>query len=246
METILQAVLDVPGVGAALVLDGGGRLLGQRGRGLYDRALCEQLGASLIKAVDAVHLQQEDWESMSVRYTDGKLLIRNLGTFGDTAHVLVVVADATLNPSFATVSIRVAANKLKKALGGGGASSLTSSVTPASVPASSPAVAAAPRPPESASGIASSIVAWSQGSSVGLSRIAVADPASAALLVRAAKELARHVGPMSKVYVEEGVRRVCPDAPFSLASAARLIDDLAGQIKAVAKRTEFRKSFERE
>ncbi len=245
MEAILQAVLDIPGVSAALVLDGAGRLLGQRGRALYDRALCEQLGTSLIKAIDAVHLQQEDWESMSARYTDGKLLVRNLGTLAGSTHVLVVIADATLNPSFATVSIRVAANKLKKVLGGGGASSLTSSVASTSAPASSPALAASSRPGSTA-GLASSSVAWSQPSSVGLSRIAVADPASAALLARAAKELARHVGPMSKVYVEEGVRRVCPDAPFSLASAARLIDDLAGQIKVVSKRTEFRKAFERE
>ena len=85
----------------------------------------------------------------------------------------------------------------------------------------------------------------SQTSSVGLSRVPVADPASSAFLTRAAKELARHVGPMAKVYVEEGVRRVCPDAPFSLAAAARLIEDLAGQIEDGADRAQFRKAVER-
>jgi hypothetical protein len=246
METILQAVLDVPGVGAALVLDGGGRLVAHRGRAVYDRALCEQLGASLTKAVDAVHLQQEDWESMSARFADGKLLVRNLGAVAGVQHVLAVVADATLNPSFATVAVRVASNKLKKVLGGAGASSLTSSLGPMSASALGAGSApAAPRPSDTSPGLASSGLSWSQTSSVGLSRVPVADPASSALLTRAAKELARHVGPMAKVYVEEGVRRVCPDAPFSLAAAARLIDDLAGQIEDGADRAQFRKALER-
>jgi predicted regulator of Ras-like GTPase activity (Roadblock/LC7/MglB family) len=237
MENILQAVLDVPGVGAALVLDGGGRLVAHRGRAVYDRALCEQLGASLIKAVDAVHLQQEDWESMAARFVDGKLLVRNLGAVAGVQHVLAVVADSTLNPSFATVAIRVASNKLKRVLSGVGASSsLASSVGPMSA-SGGPMAASTP--------VTGSGLSWSQTSSIGLSRVPVADPASSAFLTRAAKELARHVGPMAKVYVEEGVRRVCPDAPFSLAAAARLIEDLAGQIEDGADRAQFRKAIER-
>ncbi|HVI75304.1 MAG TPA: roadblock/LC7 domain-containing protein [Anaeromyxobacteraceae bacterium] len=254
MENILQAVLDVPGVGAAMVLDGGGRLVAHRGRAVYDRSLCEQLGASLTRAVDAVQLQQEDWESMAARYADGKLLVRNLGAVAGVQHVLAVVADSTLNPSFATVAIRVASNKLKKVLSGAGASSsLASSVGPMSasvgpMSASTPVTGSLPLPPRPADtspALASSGLSWSQTSSVGLSRVPVADPASSAFLTRAAKELARHVGPMAKVYVEEGVRRVCPDAPFSLAAAARLIEDLAGQIEDGADRAQFRKAVER-
>jgi hypothetical protein len=148
----------------------------------------------------------------------------------------------------------VASNKLKKVLSGVGASSsLASSVGPMSasggpMAASTPVTGSLPLPPrpaDTAPALASSGLSWSQTSSIGLSRVPVADPASSAFLTRAAKELARHVGPMAKVYVEEGVRRVCPDVPFSLAAAARLIEDLAGQIVDGADRAQFRKAIER-
>jgi hypothetical protein len=45
METILQSILDVAGVGAALVFDGSGHLVGFRGRAVYDQALCQQVSA---------------------------------------------------------------------------------------------------------------------------------------------------------------------------------------------------------
>jgi hypothetical protein len=81
------------------------------------------------------------------------------------------------------------------------------------------------------------------GSSSGtVSGVSVADPASGSFLSRCAKELARHVGPISKVYVQEAVRRVVPDAPFSLARARELVDDLAGQIEDPDDRAAFRKA----
>jgi predicted regulator of Ras-like GTPase activity (Roadblock/LC7/MglB family) len=257
METILQAVLDVTGVGAALVFDGGGHLVCHRGHAIYDRALCEQLSSTLGKAVDTIQLQQEDWESISARYEDGKLLLRNLGAAGGGTHVLAVVADATLNLSFATVAIRVAANKLKKALRSGAASSVLAAAPSQSAASSatlltgssvqfvgSSALLASSRLADSRPALAgSSGLSWSQTSSVGLSRIAVADPASSTFLSRAAKELARHVGPMAKVYVEEAVRRVSPDAPFSVSLAAKLLDDLAGQIDDNGDRTRFRQAL---
>ena len=124
MQTILQAILDVTGVGAALVFDGDGRLVCHSSHAVYDQTLCEQLSNFLLKVVDTVQLEQEDWESVSARYDDGRLLLRNLGATGSGTHVLAVAADTTLNHSFATVAIRVAANKLKRVLGGGAASSV--------------------------------------------------------------------------------------------------------------------------
>jgi predicted regulator of Ras-like GTPase activity (Roadblock/LC7/MglB family) len=246
METILQAVLDVAGVGAALVFDSSGRLVCHRGHAIYDRALCEQLSGTLGKAVDTIQLQQEDWESASARYDDGKLLLRNLGAAGGGPHILAVVADATLNSSFATVAIRVATNKLKKALESGAASSVPAAAPQPVAVSSASALPTGSRPGDSRPALASSSgLSWSQASGVGLSRIAVADPASSAYLSRSAKELARHVGPMAKVYVEEAVRRVTPDAPFSLSLAARLRDDLAGQIEDADGRTQFRKALEK-
>ena len=39
MDTILQELLDLAGVGAAMVFDGTGHLAGHRGRAVYDRPL---------------------------------------------------------------------------------------------------------------------------------------------------------------------------------------------------------------
>ena len=247
MDTILQGLLDLPGVSASMVLDDGGRLVGHRGRAVYDRALCEQLGAGLTKAIDTVQLQQEDWESLTAQFADGALLVRRLSAPGGRVHVLAVVADATLNASFATVAIRVAVNKLRKALDGG------AGAAPGATP--HPATGATPHPAAGSSAIPVSVsdsrpaldsgLSWSRTSSVGLSRVAVADPASGAFLSRCAKELARHVGPIAKVYVEEAVRRVCPDAPFALPRARDLVEDLAGQIEDPDDRARFRKTFEK-
>ena len=80
METILQGLLDMPGVNAAILFDGAGRLLAHRGRSVYDRALCEQVGGPLARAVDSLQLQHEDWESASAQFADGTLLLRRLDT----------------------------------------------------------------------------------------------------------------------------------------------------------------------
>lgn len=242
METILEGILEVPGVTAVLVVDGQGGLVAHRGRAVYDRALCEQLASKVGKVVDAVQLQQEDWDAVSAQYSDGKLLVRNLGGEAGRTHVLGIVADATLNPSFATVAIRVAANKLRKALSGGASSSSSLG----SVSSAPPPVPAAASTPASDSGVlGSSGLSWSKGSSAGISRVQAADPASAAFLGRCAKELARHVGPMAKVYVEEGVRRVAGDQPFAMAHAPKLLDDLSGQIEDPDDRAQFRKAMQK-
>jgi hypothetical protein len=88
--------------------------------------------------------------------------------------------------------------------------------------------------------VAHSGVSWSKASSAGISRIAVADPASSAFLVRCTKELARHVGPIASVFVEEGVRRVSPEAPFAVSLARPLLEDLASQIEDPGDRARFR------
>ncbi|BDG04658.1 roadblock/LC7 domain-containing protein [Anaeromyxobacter oryzae] len=248
MENILQALLDLSGVSATLVFDGAGRLVASRGHAVYDRALCEQVSATLVRATDAVQLQQRDWEWLTAQFADGKLLLRNLGAARDgQTHVLALVADAALNPSFATVAIRVAATKLKKALDEGappgpGASSVHDLAAAAHAPPA--ASSSAHLPSESKPVLANSGLSWSKISSVGLSRVAVADPAAGAFLSRCAKELARHVGPISKVYVEEAVRRVSPDAPFALSSAGPLLDDLAGQIEDADDRAKFRSTLQ--
>ena len=252
MESILQSILDVAGVSAVMVLDGAGAVVAHRGKSVFDRALCEQVGLQLVKAIDAVQLQQEDWDAISAQYADGKLLLRNLGAAGGRTFALAIVADATLNPSFATVAIRVAASKLKKLLAGGSASSTMLGSAPAAASGAMPPAASGALPPPipapavgDSAVLAHSGVSWSKGSSISLSRVQAADPASAAFLSRCAKELARHVGPMAKVYVEEGVRRVSGDVPFAMALSVRLLEDLSGQIEDPDDRVQFRKVIQK-
>jgi hypothetical protein len=235
MDTILQGLLELAGVNAAVLFDAVGRLLAHSGKSVYDRALCEQVGAPLARAIDSLQLQHEDWESASAQFADGTLLLRRLDTASAGPCVLALVADATLNPAFATVAIRVSSNKLKRALDGGASSSAVGAGPGSSVGSLPPSPvtpghggsqvghpAAGSRPV-----LASSGLSWSR---VGTGAVAAADGPSAAYLTTCARELARHVGPMAKIFVEEGVRKVCPDVPFSLAAGRALADELANRI----------------
>jgi predicted regulator of Ras-like GTPase activity (Roadblock/LC7/MglB family) len=196
MNSVLSALHEVPGVTATMVFDGSGRLALHKGHAMYDRALCEHVCGVLVKAIDAVQLEQEDWDAITAQFADGKILLHNLGS----AHALAVVTDAALSPTFSTVAMRVAVNKLKKGVEKG---TLTG-ITPVSQPGVTPLAQPAARPS--------------------------AGPEAAAFLTRCVKELARYLGPMSKVYVKESIGRVCAGAPFTMAAAERLIEDLAQQI----------------
>jgi predicted regulator of Ras-like GTPase activity (Roadblock/LC7/MglB family) len=256
MDAILQTLLDLGGVTATLVFDSAGQLLGHRGHSIYDRALCEQVSAALVRAIDAVQLQQEDWETIAAQFQDGKLLLRRIGAVGGRTQVLAVVADANLNPSFATVAIRVAAGKLRKLFEGGSASSPGGGSSPglgsspnlgsspglpaAAPPGASSSLLGGSSPGDSRPVLANSGLSWSKTSSVGLSRVQVADPAAGAFLSRAAKALAQAVGPIAKVYVEEAVRRIAPEAPFALGMASALVEDLAGQIEDPVDQKQFK------
>jgi hypothetical protein len=246
MDPILQTLMDLGGVTAAMVFDGNGQLLGHKGHSVYDRALCEQVGGAVVRAVDAIQLQQEDWESVTAQYQDGKLILRRVANVGGRTQLLAVVADGTLNPSFATVAIRVAAGKLKKLLEGGGAGSSPGLAASGSsqLGGSSPASQSGPLG-DSKPVLANSGLSWSKTSGVAFSKIQVADQAAANFLSRCTKALAGAVGPIAKVYVEEAVRRVSPEAPFAMAQAPALLEDLAGQIDDADERKQFKATVAR-
>jgi hypothetical protein len=244
METILQGLLDMPGVNAAVLFDGSGRLLAHRGRSVYDRALCEQVGGPLARAIDSLQLQHDDWDSASAQFADGLLLLRRLATTSAGPCVLALVTDATLNPAFATVAIRVSSAKLKKVLDGGGSSSVVGADQGSSVGTLPGPGGSQASPPATGSrpGLASSGLSWSR---TGTGAVQAADQPSSAYLSACARELARHVGPMSKIFVEEAVRKVCPDIPFSLAASRALADELATRVEDEADRQAFLASLKK-
>ncbi len=248
MEAILRGILDVGGVSATLVADGSGRLACHVGRAIYDREVCEQLSALLVKTVDTVQIEQPDWDSIAAQYVDGKVLVRNLGEIAGQTYILAVVGEQTLSASFATVAIRVATIKLKKALAGG-ASSVSSVVETGISAAAAPGVGAH-APAASSTTLAeskelsSSGLSWSKpSSSLSGSDVAVADSASSDFLSRCIRELARHVGPISKVYVLEAIRRIAPDAPFAMTMRNKLVQELAARVREKG-RARFLKAME--
>ena len=249
METILQGLVDMAGVNAAVLFDGAGRLLAHRGRSVYDQALCGQVGGPLARAIDSLQLQHQDWESASAHFADGTLLLRRLDTASAGPCVLALVADATLNPAFATVAIRVSSGKLKRALDGGASSVVAPG--PASSLGSLPAIPPTPGPGSSQvgaaasgsrPGLASSGLTWSR---TGSGSATAADQPAASFLTLCSHELARHVGPMARIFVEEAVRKVCADLPFSLAASRALVDELAARIEDADDRLSFRAALKK-
>jgi predicted regulator of Ras-like GTPase activity (Roadblock/LC7/MglB family) len=248
MDAILQGLMELAGVRATMVLDGTGQVVAHRGHSVYDRGVCEQVGTTVTKAIESIQLQQDDWETITAQFADGRLLVRRVGARADGPRlVLAVVADATLNTSFATVALRVAANKVKGMIEGGTSQPPASGSQPLGAATASSSILS---PSDSRPILANTGLSWSKssnlgsqagGSGGGLSGVAVADPASSAFLARCAKELARHVGPIAKVYVQEAARRVSPEAPFSMMASRQLVDDLAGQIEDPKDRAQFRK-----
>jgi len=47
---------------------------------------------------------------------------------------------------------------------------------------------------------------------------------------------------MAKLFIEESIRRVSPEAPFSMAQSKALLDDLAGQVEDSKDRAAFFKA----
>lgn len=263
MENILQSLHQLEGVHGAIIVDSSGRLIAHRSHSMYDENLQQQVARVISSAIDSVKLIHEDWDAITAQFSDGKLLIRNLSGGGNSpSYTLALIADARLNPSFAGVAIRVAIGKLKPLLASGtntatlNASQLTSGVGVA-VSAPSPTVLAAsapvaPRPASTGftqkqpvAEVATSGLSWSGfGSSAASgSGVEVADPASSAVLTSCTKALARHVGPMAKLFVKEAVKKLFQGRPFSKNDAVTLVAEIAKHIDDANDAAQFQKTL---
>lgn len=249
MDTILQPLHDLDGVHATIVSDASGQILGFHAHAVYDRDLLQKVSRLFVNALDSVKLVQEDWEAINIQFAEGRLLLRNLaaGSRGkEPVRTLCVIADARLNPSFATVAIRVAVNKLKALFeanpqaamsGSGAAPRVVAQPTAVSTPALSASGQA--RAPE----VATSGLSWSgisNGSSASVSGVSVADSASSNVLTLCTHALAKSVGPMAKLLVKEAVQRLCVDRPFSKEQTPLLLSELEKSIDNPSAAARFR------
>jgi hypothetical protein len=265
MEAILQGIESLEGVLGAVAIGASGQVLAYRASPVYDLGMIERLAVAAVTAIDSLQLAQEDWDSVTANFSDGRLMLRNLTTNGAVppsgVRALAVIADARLNLYFAGVAIRVAVSKLKAA-GPVGAHGLSASSPNQFLSASSAAVSASSlsASPLSSSqmlaasspgfgsaqpDLASTGLSWSGvsgSSSMAASGVSVADAASAAFLTTVTKALARSVGPMAKAFVKDAIRKLWPGRAFSLEFGAPLISELERHIEDPADRADFRKA----
>jgi hypothetical protein len=265
MQTILKGLRDLEGVNGTFLADTSGQVLAFNAESIYDASLLTQVSRAIANAIDSVRLIQEDWETITTQFSEGRLLIRNIvptAKKGGAPLTLTLIADSRLNPSFATVAVRVAIGKIKTILEANGGTLPALTVADVASPAPSPlAASAAAIPPQALNAsfagapavthsavavpdVAGSGLNWSGvggSSAMSASGVSVADAASSAVLTACTKALARAVGPMAKVFVKEGVRRITAGQPFSKTMLAALITELEKEIEDPADRAEFRK-----
>jgi predicted regulator of Ras-like GTPase activity (Roadblock/LC7/MglB family) len=245
LEPILQSLREVEGVQGAMVVDHTAAVIAHRAHAIYDFSVLQQVARSVVTSVDSVQLIQDDWDTLTASYGEGKVLLRSLRTSATARprrYILTVIADATLNVAFLGVALRVAAAKLVAELEAAPAGSqvgpTSSALASGSTGRSSTIDVARPE-------LAKTGLTWSgvgTGSGVGSSDVGVVDTASSAFLSAATKELAASVGPMAKVFVKEAVRKVCGERPFSRTDAAAVLAYLATAIEDADDRAVFQRA----
>jgi len=264
LEPILQGLREVEGVQGAMVVDHTAAVIAHRTHAIYDFSVLQQVARSVVTSVDSVQLIQDDWDTLTASYGEGKLLLRSLRTSATARprrYILTVIADTTLNIAFLGVALRVAAAKLVAELEAGPAGSHVGPM-PSSLAAGTtgriPTIDA-PTAPFGGAGargqaafgeiqrpeLAKIGLSWSgvgSGSGVGSSDVGVADTASSAFLSAATRALAASIGPMAKVFVKEAVRKVCGERPFSRADGAAVLAHLDTTIEDTDDRALFRRA----
>jgi predicted regulator of Ras-like GTPase activity (Roadblock/LC7/MglB family) len=243
MDTILQGLHDLDGVQGTFLFNASGQILRFRAHSIYDQNILEQASRIAVKAIDSLQLQHSEWDQITAQFSEGKLLIRNIGEVR-----LAVIADASLNPSFANVAIRVAVTKLKQVIQAGG-------LQQGAVTAAAPPVGGGPASESSrvsssvASGLTRSGLTWSGISSSGAaapgmsSAVSVTDENTSDFLTRCSKALAKSVGPMAKVFVKEAVRKIAPISPFASNQIPQLVAELETKITDPEDKAAFRKAL---
>jgi predicted regulator of Ras-like GTPase activity (Roadblock/LC7/MglB family) len=244
LEPILQSLRDVEGVQGAMIVDQTAAVIAHRAHSIYDLAVLQQVARSVVNSVDSVQLIQDDWDTLTAHFGEGKLVLRSLGTATTMPrrYVLAVIADSTLNGAFLGVALRVAAAKLIAELEASPAAAHGSGVPVAIAGGGTGRHAAAdPSGPQ----LARTGLSWSgvsSGSGVGASDVGVSDSASSTFLSACTKALAVSIGPMAKVFVKEGVRKVCGERAFSRADGPALIAHLAAVIDDTDDRAIFQRT----
>lgn len=178
------------------------------------------IGRSLMQTLTGLEVDRRKRPSeMEFVFANGMMLVKNLGT-----GCLCVLCSRQANVAMINMTANMAARKLKEALVAPGAAPVIaappapSAATPVSPPPASPAVA-----PAAATAVAA------QGPSLGSSKIAQIE-----------HELARAVGPVAMLAVDDAVAAMgFTRETLPAASASAWLDRLGGEIADSGKRAQF-------
>jgi predicted regulator of Ras-like GTPase activity (Roadblock/LC7/MglB family) len=218
VQAILAELGALMGVQGSFVCGRDGALLVRAmPNGTNDAGLAA-IGRSLMQTLTGLEVDRHKRPSaMEFAYVDAMMLVKNLG-----AGCLCVLCARQANVAMVNMTANLAARKLKEAL---------AAPTPATVIAAAPATAAAAAaaPPAAASAPSAA-----QGPCL-----------AAALVTRIEHELARAVGPVAMLVVDDAVAAIgCTRESVPAASASGWIERLAAEIGDAAKRAQFVKSAE--
>jgi predicted regulator of Ras-like GTPase activity (Roadblock/LC7/MglB family) len=221
MEASLTSLFELDGVRGTFIFDQKGQIVRAKTHPIYDQELLRKASQSLEKSIESLQTHHGDWESVLVHFSEGKLLLRNLGPMA-----LAVIADSSINLAFVNVAVNVAVKKLTQIIETKGAD-----IAAASAPTVEPGLTGSGL---SGSGLTSS--------GLGASGLAVTmDQETTAYLGRCTKALAKAVGPMAKVFVKESVRSLGRSGKFTRDQIPQLVKLLEEKIEAADEKEKFRR-----
>ncbi len=212
MEQILQGLHDLEGVLGTFLFNNDGQVICHRAQASYDQPLLEQLSSAMAEAIQSVQLEDETWDNITTTYLNGQLMIRNL-----TEVKLAIIADQSLNQSFANMAIRVAVKNLQQAIAQG---ALTAQ--------------------GGASAAQQSTLSWPDD---GKSSVPVADEQAADFLSLCSSNLAQSVGPMAKIFIKEAVYNLMVQDPFAMEHAVMLVSALMKHIDSLDDQATFQRAI---
>ena len=242
MNNALDGIYELEGAHGVFLFTDNGTIIQRKVHTLYTDEILQQASRNLMKTIESLKLQLDNWSSFTIQFSDGKILLNNL-----EEAILAIVSDNRLNEAFAKIAIRVATNQLKKQLKN---NEIPQFPEPPENIFTSSAVGAADSTPwgtgstSTSSNIATPSMAWSGIGSSGMvgatSSVAVLNEASKKFLDQCTRALSQFIGPIAKVIVKKKVRQLTNGAIFSMDNSKPLLKLLEEEIDIFEQKAEFR------
>lgn len=217
MQAILGDIGALMGVMGSFVCDRQGALVGHAMPAGTNEAALAVIGRSLMQTLTGLEVDRHKRPSeLDMVFAGGMLMVKNLGT-----GCLCVLCARQANVAMVNMTANMAARKLKDALG------QVAAAPGGTAPAPKAAMPPAPAPPAAAP------VATAPPAATGV-------PVAAALVTQIEHELARLVGPVAMLAVDDATTALgCTRQTLPAGSLPAWIERLGAEIPDAAKRAQF-------